>query len=273
MKKSKFVLLSLVLIVLLSFSLFFIPVGVKAASDGELDVDIDEYWVGLGWPLSAMNYKDVDGKGIKFYVEFVSQVESEGSIYRFIMIYSVKDYFFADGSIFTYEEYPLLYQFCSESLISVFNYYYDTYELLETIPEFDRILVIWDVDKQMFVGPDYLSYCIDDGYHEGYQEGIIANHEAAYYEGYNTGYGAGYEVGYAAARPNIDILLITLIMFLLSIFIYFKFRIKWVLIATILLWFVPIFLVENLFIKIFSVIMILVTITITFFSEREEDYE
>ena len=69
---------------------------------------------------------------------------------------------------------------------------------------------------------------------------------------------------------GMEILLITLILYMLSIFIYFKFRIKWVLIATILLWFVPIFLVENLFIKIFCVIMIIVTITITFFSEREE---
>lgn len=71
---------------------------------------------------------------------------------------------------------------------------------------------------------------------------------------------------------DMHILLITLIMFILSIFIYFKFRIKWVLIATILLWFVPIFLVENLFIKIFCVIMIIVTITLTFFGEREEEF-
>jgi len=69
---------------------------------------------------------------------------------------------------------------------------------------------------------------------------------------------------------GMQILLITLILYMLSIFIYSKFRIKWVLIATILLWFVPIFLVENLFIKIFCVIMIIVTITITFFDEREE---
>lgn len=113
----------------------------------------------------------------------------------------------------------------------------------------------------------------DEGYNEGYQEGIIVNHEAAYYEGYDTGYGVGYEVGQAEARPEMDILLITLIMFMLSVFVYFKFRLRWVLIATILLWFVPIFLVENLFIKIFSVIMIIVTIVITFFQEREEYIE
>jgi hypothetical protein len=69
---------------------------------------------------------------------------------------------------------------------------------------------------------------------------------------------------------DMNILLITLIMYILSIFISFKFRIKWVLIATILLWFVPIFLIDNLFIRIFCVIMIIVTITITFFNEREE---
>jgi len=69
---------------------------------------------------------------------------------------------------------------------------------------------------------------------------------------------------------DMNILLIALILYVLSIYIYSKFRIKWVLIATILLWFVPIFLVENLFIKIFCVIMIIVTITITFFDEREE---
>ena len=71
---------------------------------------------------------------------------------------------------------------------------------------------------------------------------------------------------------GMQILLITLILYMLSIFIFFKFRIKWVLMATVLLWFVPIFLVENLFIKIFCVIMIIVTITITFFSDREEDF-
>lgn len=71
---------------------------------------------------------------------------------------------------------------------------------------------------------------------------------------------------------DMNILLITLIMYILSIFISFKFRIKWVLIATILLWFVPIFLIDNLFIRIFCVIMIIATITITFFSDREEEY-
>jgi len=71
---------------------------------------------------------------------------------------------------------------------------------------------------------------------------------------------------------EMNILLITLIMYILSIFIATKFRLKWVLIATVLLWFVPIFLVDNLFIRIFCVIMIIATIVITFFNDREEDF-
>jgi len=69
---------------------------------------------------------------------------------------------------------------------------------------------------------------------------------------------------------DMNILLITLVMYILSIVISLKFRIKWVLIATILLWFVPLILIDNLFIRIFCVIMIIATITITFFNEREE---
>ena len=249
MRKSKFVLLSMVLILLLCFSLFSVSVEVKATSDGELDIDIEELWVELGWPLSAMNYDEGDGKGIRFYVEYVNEIEVGGTTYHYIQVFSVYDYDFYDGSIDTDISYIIPYQFCSDTLVSVFNYYRDTYGLLEIIPEFDRVLVIWDVDQQMFVSSDYLFYQIETSYNEGY------------------------DIGFEIAQPKMDILLITFIMFIVSVFVYFKFRLRWVLIATILLWFVPIFLVENLFIKIFSAIMIVATIVITFFNEREEDYE
>jgi len=67
-----------------------------------------------------------------------------------------------------------------------------------------------------------------------------------------------------------DILLITLIMYILAMFLYFKFRINWILLPTILLWLVPIFTVDNLFIIVFCVIMIIITIVITFFNKEEE---
>lgn len=67
-----------------------------------------------------------------------------------------------------------------------------------------------------------------------------------------------------------DILLITLIMYILAMFLYFKFKINWILLPTILLWLVPIFTIDNIFIIVFCVIMIIITIVITFFNEREE---
>lgn len=70
---------------------------------------------------------------------------------------------------------------------------------------------------------------------------------------------------------DLNILLVTLIMYIITIYLYLKFRINWILTPTILLWFVPIFTIENLFIVIFSVIMIIITIVIVFFN-NEEDY-
>lgn len=69
-----------------------------------------------------------------------------------------------------------------------------------------------------------------------------------------------------------DILLITLIMYILAMFLYFKFKINWILLPTILLWLVPIFTIDNIFIIVFCVIMIIITIVITFFNNKEEEY-
>lgn len=300
MKKSKFILLSLILIVLLGFSLFFIPARVKAATDSEFDeLEIEVIWEGAGLPLSAIDFVEEDGKGIMFFVRGIMELNESGIIYYLASLVPVQDYYFDDGFLDSEDIYVLPYNiFFSDSLLNMLSYYFDTYgvilegNMFALIPKWDRMVIIWDVEEQRFVAPNYLFYWIDtsfcegqnigysegydvgfgEGYDAGYQEGIIVNHEAAYYEGYDKGYGAGYEVGHADARPEMDILLITLIMFVLSVFIYFKFRLKWVLIATTLLWFVPIILVENLFIKIFSVIMIIVTITLTFFGEREEEF-
>ena len=67
-----------------------------------------------------------------------------------------------------------------------------------------------------------------------------------------------------------NILLITLIMYMLALFFYFRFRINWILLPTILLWLVPIFTIDNIFIIVFCVIMIIITIVIAFFNKEEE---
>ena len=69
---------------------------------------------------------------------------------------------------------------------------------------------------------------------------------------------------------DLNILLVTLIMYMITIYLYLKFRINWILAPTIILWFVPIFIVDNLFIVIFSVIMIIITIVLAFFNKEEE---
>ncbi len=69
-----------------------------------------------------------------------------------------------------------------------------------------------------------------------------------------------------------DILLITLILYMLALFLYFRFRINWILLPTILLWLVPIFALDNLLIIVFCVVMIIITIAIALFNGEKEDY-
>lgn len=69
-----------------------------------------------------------------------------------------------------------------------------------------------------------------------------------------------------------DILLITLIMYMLAMFLYFKFRINWILLPTILLWLVPIFTLDNLLIIVFCVVMIIITIAIALYNNEKEEY-
>lgn len=68
----------------------------------------------------------------------------------------------------------------------------------------------------------------------------------------------------------LDILLVALIFYIIALTIAFKFKLKWLILATIVLWFVPIFLIDNVFIIVFSVIMMVVTISLTLFDEGED---
>ena len=69
-----------------------------------------------------------------------------------------------------------------------------------------------------------------------------------------------------------DVLLITLILYMLALFLYFRFRINWILLPTILLWLVPIFALDNLLIIVFCVVMIIITIAIALFNNEKEEY-
>jgi len=346
MKKSKFILLTFTLMVLLSFSLFFIPVGVKAAGDNWYTPDLEKYtfnipaesedFIFVRHDFETGNFVDFTSKLSDFGVSQTSTGALDFTNFQFTIfeaafhslmggtygvipmindslpsyvsytIYNTLDQSEYKGAI---DRHVISYRldFFGNYSMLLNDYIYDIVYSLEVIYElnidyFDEIdsvlfesgyTIHWYDTTEM---EEYKLYIemnaynelqfqliniaesngwnagYGEGYDEGYNEGHEVGYDLGYNEGHDDGYSEGYDVGFEIAQPKMDILLITLIMFILSIFVYFKFRLRWVLIATILLWFVPIFLVENLFIKIFSVIMIIATITITFFSEREEEF-
>lgn len=270
--------------------------GVSQNSNGALDfVDIFNafQWIGVasfldGYGLTPMFYDSLPSYISYNIYNDLDLTEYKGAVNVHVIKYRLdfrgnysmllNDYIY--DIVFTLEViYELYIDYFGEFDFTRFirrGYYIHWYDMTE-MEEYKLYTPMHDNLLQFQLrNVDYMQD-YQQGYNAGFEEGHEVGYDLGYNEGheagYNEGYDVGYDVGIEVAQPKMDILLITLIMFLLSIFIYFKFRIKWVLIATILLWFVPIFLVENLFIKIFSVIMILVTITITFFNNREEDIE
>jgi len=67
---------------------------------------------------------------------------------------------------------------------------------------------------------------------------------------------------------NETLLLIAFIMFLLGYYLAYKTDTKWLYMLSGLLWFVPIFLIENIFIIIFSITMIIFSGLIAFTQEE-----
>ena len=69
---------------------------------------------------------------------------------------------------------------------------------------------------------------------------------------------------------DITILIIALILYAIAIGLYYVTKSKVLLVASSLLWFIPIFLVPNVFIITFSSILFVATLAFTFFNERSE---
>ena len=69
---------------------------------------------------------------------------------------------------------------------------------------------------------------------------------------------------------DITILIIALILYGIALGLYFVTKSKVLLVASSLLWFIPIFLVPNVFIITFSSILFVATLAFTFFNERSE---
>lgn len=71
---------------------------------------------------------------------------------------------------------------------------------------------------------------------------------------------------------DIQLFYITGVMYLIAFFLAYYFKSKMILLATIILWFVPIFMIDNIFIIGFSIIMIILTIYLLFYQKEGDDY-
>ena len=201
--------MSLVLIVFLGFSLFFVPVEVNAN-------DITEAW---GAPEAAKNFMDKDGKGIRLCVERV-YADSDG-YFTDAEMRAIKDYsnYFEDedfgpGGSYSYGR----RWFDSDLIDGYFAEYIDRWGSGETIPEWDRTYVYFNVVEQVFwfefhgTTLAYAAYwneqymllfdgsgygeVFDYGYNTGYHFGYNTGYTEGYDEGYDEGYGEGYDIGH-----------------------------------------------------------------------------
>ena len=94
-----------------------------------------------------------------------------------------------------------------------------------------------------------------------------------YQSGYNDGYDIGYDDGWSEKNKMTDItfLIIGLIIFIIANVLGFIYKNNLLTALSGLLWLLPIFLVDNVFIKIFSVIIMLITFLFSF-KEKGEYY-
>jgi len=70
---------------------------------------------------------------------------------------------------------------------------------------------------------------------------------------------------------TLDILTISLILYVIGLVVSYIFKQRWLMLASSVLWFVPIFLVDNTFIVVFSIIMIVAHIMIVAFTSKGAD--
>ena len=71
---------------------------------------------------------------------------------------------------------------------------------------------------------------------------------------------------------DMNILTIVLVLFLVLNTIIFITKFKWLHLASSILWIVPLTIIDNIYIRAFCVIMILVSFVLAFFNNSKEEY-
>ena len=190
----------------------------------QLDYPYHEYFDIWGAPLSAKDYVDLDGKGIRLYIQALYG-DSLGGELDFAVMRPVRNYYFGVGQLIKGNAYQFGRNFFDSDLLD--DWVQDALQFWgsgTTIQEWDRVYVVYDVDMQRFVlewhGINYWEFWITryfglniaynelqieletafdngftegfvDGYYvgkmEGYQEGIMVSESEAYEEGFKAG--------------------------------------------------------------------------------------
>jgi hypothetical protein len=208
MKKSKFLLISLVLLVLLGVSFFSVSVEVKA------DDDMTDYW---GAPILGKVYVDFDNKGIRLYIDRLYGDDVTGEL-EYAIMRTVNSYQIGGIVVPVHEPYMFGRNYFHTDLLNgkikeLLQYWGEDY----VIPETDRVWVYFDVNLQKFVlewvGSSYWVYWMyrssellndnesynigyNDGYDVGYGEGYSEGYDVGNIEGYDVGRTVGYDEGY-----------------------------------------------------------------------------
>lgn len=204
--------MSLVLLVLLSVSLFFVSVEVKA--DEVKADDMSDYW---GAPMLAKVWVDFDGKGIRLYIDKLYGDDVSGEL-EYAVMRTANSYQIGDRVVPLHEPYMFGRNYFHPDLLNgkikeLLQYYGED----TVIPERDRVWVYFDVNLQKFilewVGSSYWVYWMyrsyellndnesynigyNDGYDVGYGEGYSEGYDIGNIEGYNAGRTIGYDEGY-----------------------------------------------------------------------------
>ena len=146
------------------------------------------------------------------------------------------------------------------------TYTFDNIYFTKTPANTNNYYYMWDELKNIFY---YLANFgnNDDNYYSGYNDGYAVGNT----EGYNDGYNIGV-ADTKIALTDIQIIIISIILFVLGLIIALIYKIKWLYAGISILCFIPMILVDNLYIKLFSVIMFLVMIMLAFFNGKENEW-
>ena len=175
-------------------------------------------------PLSAKEYTDLDGKGIRLYIQALYGDSVTGEL-DFAVMRPVKNYYFGGyEQLLKGNAYQFGRNFFDSDLLD--DWVHDALQFWgsgTTISEWDRVYVVYDVEMQRFVlewhGINYwefwitryyglsfayegLQYELETAFDNGFTEGFVDGYYVGYNEGVQTGAPEAYEQGFKDGQES-----------------------------------------------------------------------